>query len=81
MSSPFSTTSWQGADDTVFGFIDRTVLTSGIISIASRKPPGGSGWRRNASVSPTPRNSCGSRSMPQATRSTVPNRLISTGIS
>ena len=81
MSSPVSTTSWQGAEPTVFGFIDSTVLASGISSSASRKPPGGSGCLRKASVSPTARSWCGSRSMPQATRSTVPNRLTSTGIS
>ena len=33
-----------------------TVRSSGSISSASRQPPGGSGWRRKASVSPTARS-------------------------
>jgi hypothetical protein len=65
----------------VRGFIAITVRSIGSMSSASRQPPGGSGWRRKASVSPTARSWCGSRSMPQATRSTVPNRLTSTGMS
>ena len=81
ISPPVSTISWQGAEPTVRGFIAITVRSMGSMSSASRQPPGGSGWRRKASVSPTARNSCGSRSIPQATRSTVPNRLTSTGIS
>ena len=81
MSSPVSTISWQGALPTVFGFIAITVRSIGSMSSASRQPPGGSGWRRKARVSPTSRNWWGSRSMPQATRSTVPNRLTSTGMS
>ncbi len=81
MSSPVSTTSWQGAVPTVRGFIAITVRSMGSMSSASRQPPGGSGWRRKASVSPTWRNWPGSRSMPQATRSTVPKRLTSTGMS
>ena len=81
MSSPVRTISWHGAEPTVLGFIAMTVRTIGSISSASRQPPGGSGWRRKASVSPTARNCPGSRSMPQATRSTVPNRLTSTGMS
>jgi hypothetical protein len=80
MSSPVRTTSWHGPEDTVFGFIASTVRASGTMLSASRSPPGGSGWRRKARVSPTSRRPPGSRSMPQATRSTVPNRLISTGI-
>ena len=80
MSPPSSTTSWQGAADTVRGFIAITVLSSGSMPTASRQPPGGSGCLRKASVSPTWRSSPGSRSMPQATRSTVPNRLTSTGM-
>ena len=43
ISSPVSTTSWQGARLTVFGFIAMTVFSSGSISTASRQPPGGSG--------------------------------------
>ena len=81
MSSPVSTISWHGALPTMRGFIAITVRNIGSMSSASRQPPGGSGWRRKASVSPTARNSCGSRSMPQATRSTVPNRFTSTGMS
>ncbi len=80
ISPPVSTTSWQGALDTVLGFIASTVFNSGSISNASRQPPGGSGWRRKASVSPISRSWRGSRSMPQATRSTVPKRLVSTGM-
>ena len=81
MSSPVSTTSCIGPSPTVRGFIARTVLSSGSISIASRQPLGGSGWRRKASVSPTSRSPSGSRFMPHATRSTVPKRLTSTGMS
>src|SRR6266404_2690821 len=81
MSLPVRTISWQGAPPTVLGFIAITLRSRGSMSSASRQPPGGSGWRRKASVSPTPRNSWGSRSMPQATRSTVPKRLTSTGMS
>ena len=80
-SAPSITTSWQGAEPTVRGFMAITVLSRGSISKASRQPPGGSGWRRKARVSPIWRSSSGSRSMPQATRSTVPNRLTRTGIS
>ena len=81
MSSPMSTTSCTGPAPMVRGFIARTVLRSGSISIASRQPLGGSGWRRKASVSPTSRSWSGSRFMPQATRSTVPKRLTRTGMS
>ena len=80
MSSPRSTISWHGAAATVRGRIAITVRSSGSMSSASRQPPGGSGCFRKASVSPTSRSWCGSRSMPQATRSTVPNRLTSTGM-
>ena len=80
MSAPVSTTSWHGTAEAMRGFIAITVLSSGSISTASRQPPGGSGWRRKASVWPSARNSSGSRSIPQATRSTVPNRLTSTGM-
>ena len=81
MSSPVSTTSWQAPRLTVFGFIASTVLSKGSLAIASLIPPGGSGWRKNASASPTSRRPSGSRSMPQATRSTVPKRLTSIGMS
>ncbi len=80
-SSPLSTTSWQGAFETVLGFIAITVLSSGNISKASRQPPGGSGCFSQASCSPRARNSPGSRPMPQATRSTVPKRLTRTFMS
>ena len=80
ISSPRSTTSWQGARATVFGFIASAARSSGTMPTASRQPPGGSGCRKNASSSPSSRSSCGSRLMPQATRSTVPNRLASTGM-
>ena len=80
MSEPLSTISWQGARPTVLGFIDSATLTSGSSSSAWPKLSGGSGWRKKASVSPSSRSWCGSRPMPQATRSTVPNRLVSTGI-
>jgi len=81
MSSPRQTTCWHGADPTVFGFMAMTVFSSGSIPQASLKPPGGSACLRKASVSPTARNWSGVRSMPQATRSTVPKRLTSTGMS
>ena len=42
---------------TVFGFIAMTDLTSGNMPTASLKPAGGSGWRKNANVSPTSRSS------------------------
>ena len=80
ISAPRSTISWQAPAETVRGRIAMTVFSSGSISNASRQPPGGSGCFRKARVSPISRNCCGSRSMPQATRSTVPNRLTSTGI-
>ena len=80
ISAPRSTTSWHGARAVVFGFIVSAALSSGTISTASRQPPGGSGCLRNASSSPSSRSWCGSRFMPQATRSTVPNRLVSTGM-
>ena len=80
ISSPVNTTSWQGAEETVFGFIAMTVFSNGKCESASRNPPGGSGWRRKARVSPTSRNWSGSRSIPQATRSMVPNRLVRTGM-
>jgi hypothetical protein len=80
MSAPVRTISWQGARETVRGFIAITVFSSGSSSSASRQPPGGSGCFRKASVSPTWRNWSGVRSMPQATRSTVPKRLTSTGM-
>ena len=81
MSAPFSTTSWHGAPPTVFGLIDITVFTSGSSSSASRQPRGGSGWRRKASsLADLAQLARAARSMPQATRSTVPNRLTSTGI-
>ncbi len=80
ISAPRSTISWQGAAATVRGRIAMTVFSKGSISNASRQPPGGSGCLRKARVSPISRNCCGSRSMPQATRSTVPNKLTSTGI-
>ena len=81
MSAPSQTTSWQGAAATRFGFIAITVRASGSMPRASRQPPGGSGWRRKASVSPISRSRSGVRSMPQATRSTVPKRLTRTGMS
>ena len=81
MASPVSTASCTGPSATVRGFMARTVLSSGSISTASRQPLGGSGWRRKASVSPTSRSWPGSRFMPQATRSTLPKRLTSTGMS
>ena len=56
MSWPVSTISWQGALPTVLGFIAITVRSMGSMSSASRQPPGGSGWRRKARVSPTWRN-------------------------
>ena len=72
-------------DDTqrsyVCPFCDSTYVAEFARDTASRQPPGGSGCLRNARVSPTSRSWCGSRSMPQATRSTVPNRLTSTGMS
>ncbi len=77
--SPRSTTSWQGARATVFGFIASAALSRGTMSTASRQPPGGSGCLKKASISPSCRSSPGSRFMPQATRSTVPNRLASSG--
>src|SRR5439155_411150 len=80
ISAPRSTISWQAPDATVRGRIAMTVFSKGSISSASRQPPGGSGCFRKARVSPISRNCRGSRSMPQATRSTVPNRLTSTGI-
>ncbi len=79
MSAPFSTTSWQGPFEMVRGRMDMTLFTSGSISIASRQPPGGSGCFRKASVSPSSRSWSGRRSVPSATRSTVPKRLTSTG--
>src|SRR5260370_737394 len=80
MSAPVSTISWHGALPTLFGFIAMTVRSSGSSSSASRQPPGGSGCLRKASVSPTSRSCAGSRSMPQATRSTLPKRMTRTGI-
>ncbi len=80
ISSPLRTISWQGAAPTVRGRIAITVRSSGSSSNASRQPPGGSGCFRKARVSPISRKPPGSRSIPQATRSTVPNRLTSTGI-
>ena len=64
--APSARSPGRARSPTVFGFIAITVLRSGSSSSASRQPPGGSGWRRKASVSPTSRNCCGSRSMPQA---------------
>ena len=81
MSLPCRMISWQGAEATVLGFIATTVFSSGIIAIASRHPPGGSGCRKKASVSPIFLRSAGSRSIPHATRSTVPNRFAKTDIS
>ena len=81
MSFPRKITSWHGAPDTDFGFIAITVFKSGIMAKASFQPPGGSGWRKNARVSPISRKPSGERSIPQATRSTVPNKLTKTGIS
>ena len=52
----FAGTAWQGARETVRGRMAITVFSSGSNSIAWRQPPGGSGWRRKASVSPTARN-------------------------
>jgi hypothetical protein len=80
MFAPCQTVSWHGAEDTVFGRMVIAVLSSGSLSSASRNPSGGSGWRSAASVSPSARRSSGARPIPAATRSTVPNRLTSTGI-
>ena len=80
MSAPLSTTSWQGARPTNLGFIDSATLTSGSSSSAWPKLSGGTGCLKKARVSPSSCSWCGSRFMPQATRSTVPNRLVSTGI-
>ncbi len=80
ISSPRSMISWQGALDTVFGFIAKTDLTIGNRASASRHPLGGSGWRKKASCSPKLRSSSGVRCIPAATRATVPNRLVRTGI-
>ena len=89
MSAPWITTCWQAAllAPTVLGFIDSTLLASGISSSASAMLRGGSGWRSEASSSPTSRRLLASRRStppmvtPIAMRFTVPNRLTSTGMS
>ena len=83
MSSPVSTTSWQGAlRDRACGFIAITVLqqrqhVERLAPAAGRLGLAQEGERLAELRAAGP----GSRSMPQATRSTVPNRLTSTGMS
>ncbi|MCY1442239.1 hypothetical protein D9M71_586010 [compost metagenome] len=81
-SSPSMTTSWQIASLTTLGAIEMILRKIGSLDQASFRPFGGSGSLRNASSLPISRNSLtASAPMPSATRSGVPNRLPSTGMS
>jgi len=81
-ASPSSTRSWQGAERTRLGAMSSTFLKIGRDFHASFRPLGGSGSLRKASRRPiSRRSSSDSPPMPSATRSTVPNRLASTGVS
>ncbi|MNG22458.1 hypothetical protein D3C84_1069400 [compost metagenome] len=76
------TTSWHTASLTTFGAIEMILRKIGSFDHASFKPFGGSGSLRNASSLPISRSSLtDSAPMPIATRSGVPNRLPSTGMS
>ena len=75
-------TSWQSGFFTRFGRIDKTCLNFGTLSSASLKFSGGSGSRKKARNSPTSVSALTlSCPIPIATRSGVPKRLVSTGIS
>ncbi|MCY1177086.1 hypothetical protein D9M73_173820 [compost metagenome] len=81
-ASPSSITSWHGPSRSTFGAIDSTFLKIGSFDQASFSPFGGSGSLRKASSLPISRSSpTSSAPMPRATRSGVPNRLPSTGMS
>ncbi|MNY64536.1 hypothetical protein D3C86_2016660 [compost metagenome] len=76
------TTSWQIASLTTLGAIEMILRKIGSLDQASFSPFGGSGSLRNASSLPISRSSLtASAPMPRATRSGVPNRLPSTGMS
>ncbi len=81
ISSPVSTTSWQGALPTVFGFIASTVFEQRQHLQRLAPAAGRLGLlqegQRLADLAQLVR---ARGSMPQATRSTVPNRLTSTGM-
>ena len=80
-SSPSTTLRWHSGLRTVRGAMSRSALIIDSSRPASLKPRGGSGSFSRASSVPTSRSDAiESWPMPAATRSTVPNRLPSTGI-
>ena len=80
-ASPSRTTSRHGGERVSRGDIARIWRKMGSDFHASRRPRGGSGWRRKARSSPISRSAATlSAPIARATRSRVPKRLASTGI-